>query len=57
VILKERRVVARIETSANHADDMLRRGIDIRYIVTSLRGTMPSTFIKQSTTHVGRPRT
>ena len=28
---KERRVVARIEASASHADDMLRRGIDIRY--------------------------
>ncbi len=35
---KERRVVARIEASASHADDMLRRGIDIRYIVTSLQG-------------------
>ena len=33
---KERRVVARIEASASHADDMLRRGIDIRYVVTSL---------------------
>src|SRR5262245_61816464 len=31
-----RRVVARIEASASHADDMLRRGIDIRYVVTSL---------------------
>ena len=34
---KERRVVARIEASASHADDMLRRGIDIRYVVTSLQ--------------------
>jgi hypothetical protein len=33
---KVRRVVARIEASASHADDMLRRGIDIRYVVTSL---------------------
>ena len=30
----ERRVVARIEASASHADDMLRKGIDIRYVVT-----------------------
>ena len=51
---KERRVVARIEASASHADDMLRRGIDIRYIITSLQGAMPSTFIKRSTAHVGR---
>src|SRR4029077_9097958 len=36
---KERRVVARIEASASHADDMLRRGIDIRYVVTSLQGS------------------
>ena len=36
---KERRVVARIEASASHADDMLRRGIDIRYVVTSLPGS------------------
>jgi len=35
---QERRVVARIEASASHADDMLRRGIDIRYVVTSLQG-------------------
>jgi hypothetical protein len=35
---KERRVVARIEASASHADDMLRRGVDIRYVVTSLQG-------------------
>jgi hypothetical protein len=34
---RERRVVARIEASASHADDMLRRGIDIRYVVTSLK--------------------
>jgi len=36
---KERRVVARIEASASHADDMLRRGIDISYVVTSLPGS------------------
>jgi len=36
---KERRVVARIEASTSHADDMLRRGIDIRYVVTSLQGS------------------
>ena len=36
---KERQVVARIEASASHADDMLRRGIDIRYVVTSLQGS------------------
>ena len=29
----------RIEASASHADDMLRRGIDIRYVVTSLQGS------------------
>jgi hypothetical protein len=34
---KERRVVARIEASTSHADDMLRRGLDIRYVVTSLQ--------------------
>jgi Transposase DDE domain group 1 len=34
---KERRVVARIEASASHEDDMLRRGLDIRYVVTSLK--------------------
>ena len=39
---KERRVVARIEASASHADDMLRRGIDIRYVVTSLPDPRPS---------------
>ena len=33
---RERRVVARIEASASQEDDMLRRGIDIRYAVTSL---------------------
>jgi hypothetical protein len=32
-----RRVVARIEASVSHADDMLRRGIDIRYVITSLQ--------------------
>jgi hypothetical protein len=31
--------LARIEASASHADDMLRRGIDIRYVVTSLQGS------------------
>jgi hypothetical protein len=52
---KERRVVARIEASASHADDMLRRGIDTsspRY-----RRVMPSTFMKRTTARVGRPRT
>jgi hypothetical protein len=34
---KDRRVVARIEGSASHDDDMLRRGLDIRYVVTSLK--------------------
>ena len=34
---KERRVAARIEASASHEDDMLRRGLDIRYVVTSLK--------------------
>src|SRR4029077_20419778 len=34
---QKRRVVARIEASASHEDDMLRRGIDIRYVVTSLQ--------------------
>ncbi len=34
---RERRVVARIEASASHEDDMLRRGLDIRYVVTSLK--------------------
>lgn len=38
---QERRVVARIEASASHEGDMLRRGIDIRYIVTSLTGHDP----------------
>ena len=52
---QERRVVARIEASASHEDDMLRRGIDIRYVVTSLPGTMPSTFMKRSTARAGRP--
>ena len=32
----KRRVVARIEASASDEDDMLRRGLDIRYVVTSL---------------------
>ena len=34
---RQRRVVARIEASASHEDDMLRRGLDIRYVVTSLK--------------------
>jgi hypothetical protein len=33
---RKRRVVARIEASASHEDDMLRRGLDIRHVVTSL---------------------
>ena len=33
---RERRAVARIEASASQEDDMLRRGLDIRYVVTSL---------------------
>ena len=33
---RERRVVARIEAKESDEDDMLRRGIDIRYVVTSL---------------------
>jgi DDE family transposase len=33
---RKRRVVARIEASASNEDDMLRRGLDIRYVVTSL---------------------
>ena len=37
---KERRVVARIEASASHADDHAAPGgIDIRYVVTSLPGS------------------
>ena len=38
---QERRIVARIEASASHEGDMLRRGIDIRYLVTSLSGHDP----------------
>lgn len=34
---KQRRVVARIEASASQDDDMLRRGLDVRYVVTSLK--------------------
>lgn len=34
---RQRRVVARIEASASHEDDMLRKGLDIRYVVTSLQ--------------------
>lgn len=33
---RQRRVAARLEASASHEDDMLRRGLDIRYVVTSL---------------------
>jgi hypothetical protein len=33
---RERRVAARIEASASQDGDMLRRGLDIRYVVTSL---------------------
>lgn len=33
---RQRRVAVRIEASASHEDDMLRRGLDIRYVVTSL---------------------
>jgi hypothetical protein len=33
---RERRVVARIEATTSDEDDMLRRGLDIRYVVTSL---------------------
>ena len=33
---RKRRVVARIEASASDQEDMLRRGLDIRYAVTSL---------------------
>ena len=31
--------MVRIEASASHADDMLRRGIDIRDVVTSLQSS------------------
>lgn len=34
---RERRVVARIEAKESEEDDMLRRGLDIRYVVTSLK--------------------
>ncbi len=34
---RKRRVVARIEAKESDEDDMLRRGIDIRYVVTSLK--------------------
>jgi hypothetical protein len=34
---RERRVVARIEAKESDQEDMLRRGLDIRYIVTSLK--------------------
>jgi hypothetical protein len=50
---KGRRVMARIEASASHADDMLRGGIDIRYIVncSGERCGAPATKILS----VGRP--
>jgi hypothetical protein len=32
--------MTRIQASAIHADDLLRRGIDIRYIVNCSGGTM-----------------
>jgi hypothetical protein len=54
---KERRVVARIEASASHADDMLRRGIDIRYVVTSLQGSDAEHIYERSIAPAGRPRT
>ena len=34
---RKRRAVARIEASASQEDDLLRRGLDIRYVVTSLK--------------------
>ena len=34
---RKRRVVARIEASASLEDDLLRQGLDIRYVVTSLK--------------------
>jgi hypothetical protein len=34
---RERRVVARIEAKESDEDDMLRCGLDIRYVVTSLK--------------------
>jgi Transposase DDE domain group 1 len=34
---RERRVAARIEAEESGEDDMLRRGLDIRYVVTSLK--------------------
>ena len=34
-ILMPSGVVARVEASASHAEDMLRNGLDIRYVVTS----------------------
>ena len=50
--------MARIEASASHAADMLRRGIDIRYVVTSLQGSdAANTFMKRSIAPAGRPRT
>jgi len=35
---RERRVVARIDASTSQEDDMLRKGLDIRYVVTSIKG-------------------
>ena len=34
---RERRAVARIEAKESDEDDMLRRGLDIRYVVSSLK--------------------
>ena len=34
---RERRVAARIEAKESDEDDMLRRGLDVRYVVTSLK--------------------
>jgi hypothetical protein len=53
---KERRVVARIEGCASHENDMLRRAIDIRYVVTSLLGA-DAEYVRRSTASVNRPRT
>ena len=50
--------MARIEASASQADDMLRRGIDIRYVVTSLPGSDAEHIYGNDLLRpVGRPRT
>jgi hypothetical protein len=54
---KERRVVARIEASASHTDDMLRRGIDNRYVVTSLQDHDAEHIYETVYCAVDRPRT